>query len=522
MTAAATLERPRLAENPAALDTRLVLITAACVLLPVMVTLDSTVVNVAQRTFVNAFSSTQAVVAWTVTAYTLALAAVIPLTGWAAGRLGTKRLVLGSVLLFSLGSLLCAMSPNIVALVAFRAFQGLGGGMLMPLQLIILARAAGPGRLGRVLTLSMVPVLLAPICGPILGGWLIDTLGWRWIFLINLPIGLATLILAGLVLPQDVRVTAGPLDAVGMLLLSPGLVLLFYGASLLPQRGTVGDPRVWVPVAAGLMLIGAFVLRAPRRADRALIDLRLLRHREVAAANAIRFLFAAAFFGSCLLLPAYFQQVLGKTPLESALYLIPQTLGAAAAMPIVGRLMEQRGPRDVVLFGAALTVAGMGVFVHGIGRDHLDPSVLMAGLAMFGVGSGCMMTPVAWSAVHTLDASQVAHGSTLFNVNHNTASSVGAGLMSVLLTGRITVPGELSHAYAGVFEVAMTLIAATALPALFLPKRPGLARDRGGSSRLRRGLVDHGVDEPHLVQHRDRQHERVQVVVSHRPVHHVQ
>src|SRR5258705_12613578 len=154
----------------ARLDSRLVMITVTCTLLLMMVTLDTTVVNVAQRTFVEQFSSTQAVVAWTMTGYTLSLAAVIPLTGWAANRFGTKRLALGSVVLFSVGSLLCALASNIALLVAFRALQGLGGGMLMPLHLIIVSRAAGPQRLGRVLTLSMIPVLITPICGPILGG----------------------------------------------------------------------------------------------------------------------------------------------------------------------------------------------------------------------------------------------------------------------------------------------------------------------------------------------------------------
>ncbi|SON60577.1 Multidrug export protein EmrB [Mycobacterium simulans] len=501
-------------DHPATLDSRLLMITAVCTLLPVMVTLDATVVNVAQRTFIDRFSSTQAVVAWTVTAFTLALAAVIPFTGWAANRLGTKRLVLGSVLLFSIGSLLCALASNIVLLVAFRGLQGLGGGMLLPLQLIILARAAGPQLLGRVLTIGMVPVLLAPICGPILGGWLIDAFGWQWIFLINIPIGLLTLVLAVIVLPRDVPVPAEPLDMLGMVLLSPGLVLLFYGMSLLPNRAAIADSYIWVPAATGLLLIVAFVVHALRRADHPLIDLRLLNNREVAAANAIRFLFAASFFGCCLLFPGYFQQVLSKTPLESGLLLIPQTLGAAAVVPIVGRLLEQHGARGIVLTGTTLTVMGMGVFVYGTSRDHVDLSVLLTGLAMFGVGSACMMTPVSWAAVRTLKPSEVAHGSTLLTVNHNTAASIGAALMSVILTARFNgnadiaaanraawirdeaarmglpadlsrlpsqvlapdfparLANDLSRAYAGVFAVATILLAATAIPGVLLPKRP--------------------------------------------------
>jgi len=452
----------------------LAMITVTCTLLLVMVTLDTTVVNVAQRTLIYQFSSTQAVVAWTLTGYTLALAAVIPLTGWAANRLGTKRLALGSVALFTLGSLLCALAPNIPLLVAFRALQGLGGGMLMPLHLIILRRAAGPERLGRVLTLSLAPVMLAPICGPILGGWLIGSFGWQWIFLINVPIGLLTIALAGYTLPQDVPSLTEPLDVAGMSLLSPGLVAFLYGLSLLPERGTVTDPHVWVPVTVGVLLIAAFAIHALRRANHALIDLRLLKNRDVAAANAIRFLFVIAFFGCLLLFPAYFQQVLGKTPFQSGLLLVPQTLGAAAVMPVVGRLLERRGPRGVVLIGATTVVIGLGVFVYGITRNDVDLAVLMAGLALFGVGSGCMMTPVSWAAVRTLNSSEVADGSTLFNVNHNTAASIGATLISVILTSRFNAgAGHVSHAYAGVFLIAMILIAATAIPAWHLPRQAG-------------------------------------------------
>ena len=514
MTTLSARRHARTGDYPDRLDSRLWMITVACTLLPVMVTLDATVVNVAQPTLIDEFSSTQAEVAWTVTGYTLAIAAVIPLTGWAANRFGTKRLVLGSVLLFSLGSMLCALAPSITLLVAFRALQGLGGGMLMPLQLIILARAAGAERLGRVLTISMVPILMSPICGPILGGWLIDSFGWQWIFLINIPIGLLTVALAGWVLPQDVPLPKESLDVFGLLLLPPGLLLFLYGVSRLPERGTIADRCVWVLPAVGVLLIGAFVIHALCRADRALVDLRLLKNRGVAAANATRFLFASTFFGSCLLFPGYFQQVLSKTPFQAGLFLIPQTLGAAAVIPIVGRVMEKRGPRGIVLSGTTLAVMGMGVFVYGASRHHVDSSVVLAGLAMFGVGSGCMMTPVSWSAVHTLHSSEVAYGSTLFNVNHNTAASLGAALMSVILTSRLNgsasiaaasradsireeaarrglsadlsklpsqvlapdflqhVANDLSRAYAGVFIVAMILIAATAVPASFLPKRP--------------------------------------------------
>src|SRR6202008_1354483 len=152
-----------------------------------MAALDTTVVSVAQRSFITEFHTTQAVVAWTMTGNTLALATVIPLTGWAADRFGTRGLFMGSVLAFTLGSLLCAMAPNITLLIAFRVMQGLGGGMLM--VFIILTREAGPKRLGRLMVVLVIPMLLCPLGGPILSGWLIGSFGWAWIFLINIPIG---------------------------------------------------------------------------------------------------------------------------------------------------------------------------------------------------------------------------------------------------------------------------------------------------------------------------------------------
>ncbi len=171
------------------LDARVLVVAGVVVLGAIMSILDITVVAVAQRTFQETFDKTQAQVAWTSTAYTLALAAVIPVTGWAADRFGTKRPYMLAIALFAAGSALCSTAGSLEVLVFFRVLQGLGGGMLMPLGMTIMTRAAGPERLGRVMALLGVPVLLGPIFGPILGGWLIDIASWHWIFLINVPIG---------------------------------------------------------------------------------------------------------------------------------------------------------------------------------------------------------------------------------------------------------------------------------------------------------------------------------------------
>ncbi len=213
------------AAPPAKLDAAVLKIAGVVVLGAIMSILDITVVSVALPTFQSEFNATYAEVAWTMTGYTLALATVIPLSGWAADRFGTKRLYMLALLLFTAGSVLCATADSIEQLVAYRVLQGLGGGMLMPLGMTIMTRAAGPERIGRLMAVLGVPMLLGPIGGPILGGWLIEAASWHWIFLINLPIGLIALVYAQIVLPKDDPKPSESFDFVGMQMLSPGLAL---------------------------------------------------------------------------------------------------------------------------------------------------------------------------------------------------------------------------------------------------------------------------------------------------------
>ncbi|KLO29940.1 DHA2 family efflux MFS transporter permease subunit [Mycobacterium haemophilum] len=499
---------------PESLDAGLLRIAGVCVLASVMAVLDVTVVSVAQRTFIVQFGSTQAIVAWTMTGYTLALATVIPITGWAADRFGTKRLFMGSLAAFTLGSLLCALAPNILLLIIFRASQGIGGGMLLPLTFMIMTREAGPARLGRLMAVLGIPMLLGPIGGPILGGWLIDAYGWKWIFLINLPVGLFAFALAALVFGKDRPAPSETLDFIGVLLLSPGVATFLYGVSSIPDRGTVADRQVMIPVTIGLALIIAFVLHAWFRADHPLIDLRLFSNRVVTRANVTMLVFAVAFFGTGLLLPSYFQQVLHQTPMQSGVYLIPQGLGAMLTMPFAGRFMDKRGPGKSVLLGIMLICVGLGTFTFGVARQADYLPTLLAGLAIMGMGMGCTMMPLSGSSVQALTPHQIARGTMLISVNQQVGGSMGTALMSVVLTSQFNrsenitaanklalaehnavrrgvpvdpsaIPGQaltpdfagsvlhdLSHAYATVFALAVVLVASTIIPAAFLPKKP--------------------------------------------------
>jgi MFS transporter, DHA2 family, multidrug resistance protein len=499
---------------PDNLDAGLLRIAGVCALAALVANLDATVVAVAQRTFITEFESTQAVVAWTMTGYTLALVTVIPLASWVADRFGTKRPFMGSVLAFAVGSLLCAMAPNILLLVAFRVVQGLGGGMLMPLTFTILMREGGPKRIGRLMAVLSIPLQLAPIAGPILGGWLIDTLGWQWIFRINLPIAATVFVLAAIVFPKDRATPSETFDFIGLLLLSPGLATFLYGMSSIPGRGTVADRHIWIPATIGLALIGGFVSHVLHRHDHPLIDLRLFKNREFTCANSTTLLCAAALLGVGLLIPSCLQQLLHQTPLQSAVHMTPEPLGAMLTVPIAGVLLDKRGPGKVVVAGITLIGAGMGAFAYGVWTQAGYLPVLLAGLVLMGMGLGCTAPPLSAAAVQALAPRQIARGSALVSVNQQVAGSVGSALMSVILTSQFnrsanigaankiailqaqaprqaappdlsTTPGEalvadfispmrhdLSHAYMVVFVAAVVLMVLAYIPAALLPKKP--------------------------------------------------
>jgi MFS transporter, DHA2 family, multidrug resistance protein len=489
-------------QYPDKLDAGLLKIAGVCGLACIMAILDNTVVAVAQRTFVAQFGSTQTVVSWTIAGYMLAFATVIPLTGWAADRFGTKRLFMSSVFLFTVGSLLCAVAPNILMLIIFRVLQGIGGGMLLPLSWVILTREAGPKRVGRLMAIGGIPILLGPIGGPILGGWLIDTYGWKWIFLVNLPIGLATFAFAGTLFAKDRPAPSEKLDIVGVLLLSPGAAIFLAGVSSIPGRHTVADPYVLIPGVIGLILIIAFVLHALYRTDHPLIDLRLFKNAVVIQVNVTLLIFAAASVGATLLIPSYCQFVLHQTPMQSGLHLAPVGLGALLTLPLAGAFMDKHGPGKIVVAGLVVMVAGLGLFTLGVARQADFSPTLLAGLLITGLGVGCTTTPLSAALMQSLAPHQVARGTTLITVNQQLGGSIGAASVAVILTNQFnrdervvaaskaaasqqeTIrPGasdlasilshSLAHAYTVAFVLAIALVAFTIIPASFLPrKRP--------------------------------------------------
>lgn len=502
-------------QYPEKIDAAVLKIAGVVVLGSIMSILDITVVNVALPTFMTDLNvANYSTVAWTVTAYTLALATVIPLTGWAADRFGTKRLYMAALALFTAGSVLCAAAQSIEMLIAFRVVQGLGGGMLMPLGMTIMTRAAGPQRMGRLMAILGVPMLLGPILGPIVGGWLIEYTTWHWIFLINLPLGIGALIYAWFALERDEPKPGEKFDFIGMALMSPGLALFLFGVSSIPENGgSMSAPRVWVSMLIGALLVVAFVFYS-FKPQHPLLDLRLFKNYNLTISTITMFLFAAAFFGGLLLMPTYFQQIRLESPLQAGLLIAPQGIGAMLTMPIAGALADRFPVGRIVPVGIALITGGMFALAQ-VGADT-SYAYLITVLFVMGLGMGATMMPLMTAALRTLSGPTVARGSTLLNISQQIASSVGIAVISVVLTNRLNASevataaqgiaeaeaqgvtprpewlhlaqslgdqfqvqamADMASSFADSFWVAFVLCVVTLVASLFLPKRKEVAMD---------------------------------------------
>jgi EmrB/QacA subfamily drug resistance transporter len=266
----------------------------------IMSILDTTIVNVALATLSRDLKASIAEIQWVVTGYMLSLAAVIPLTGWAARRFGAKRIYLVSLVLFTAGSALCGLATSTTELIVFRVLQGIGGGMIMPIGQLMMADVAGPKRMGRVMSIMAVPVMLAPILGPTIGGLILENVSWRWIFYVNVPIGVLGTIAALRVLPSGERGNSGSLDFRGLALMATGLPLFTYGLAEIGITGSFTTAKVVIPIVAGLILVGMFVLHA-LRVPNPLLDIRLYRRPTFSSASIAMFCLAAALFGGMIL-----------------------------------------------------------------------------------------------------------------------------------------------------------------------------------------------------------------------------
>src|ERR1700710_2683806 len=435
--------------------------------------LDTTIVNVALDTLGRDLHSTIAQIQWVATGYLLALAAVIPLTGWAAGRFGAKRLYLSSIILFTIGSALCGLAETSTSLILFRVLQGIGGGMIMPVSQMIMAEVAGPKRMGRVMGMVVMPAMLAPILGPVVGGLILQNLHWSWIFFVNVPIGIVAGILGMRMLPDSDLGEAGKLDWLRPGLLPTSMPLVVYGLSEIATKESFTAPTVVWPIVAGLALAGAFGWHA-LRAERPLLDVRLYANRIFAAASLTTFGLGAALFGAMILVPLYYQQVRGESVIVTALLVGPQGLGMLFVAPFTARLTQRFGGGRVALVGVSiLCLTSLPFAFIGADTSILGISLL---LLLRGVGIGLSFIPTTTVAFASLRTDQLSDATPQMNVLQRVGGAIGTAGLAVVLpraSKGASSPAEMAGAFATAYWWALGICAASIIPVLVLLRAEG-------------------------------------------------
>jgi EmrB/QacA subfamily drug resistance transporter len=447
---------------------------AGVVILGMMMSiLDTTIVNVALDTLSKDLHSTIAQIQWVATGYLLSLAAVIPLTGWSARRFGAKRVYLASIVLFTIGSALCGLAESSTSLILFRVLQGIGGGMIMPISQMIMAEVAGPKRMGRVMSVVVMPAMLAPILGPVVGGLILENLHWSWIFFVNVPIGIVAFALGMRMLPDSELGEAGKLDLVGLALLVTSMPLVVYGLSEIAPKESFTDPAVLWPILVGVCLTVAFGWHA-LRVERPLLDVRLYANRVFGAASITTFGLGAALFGAMILIPLYYQQVRGESVIVTGLLLAPQGLGMLATGPFAARLTQRFGGGRVAIVGVSI-LALSSLPLAFIGAETSIVFISMM-LLLRGVGIGLSFLPTTTVAFASLRTDQLSDATPQMNVLQRVGGAIGTAVLAVVLqraSAGAETPSELAGAFATANWWALGIVLLSLIPCVVLLRAEG-------------------------------------------------
>ncbi|HYL51560.1 MAG TPA: MDR family MFS transporter [Acidimicrobiia bacterium] len=445
--------------------------------------MDTTIVNVALPTLQRDFHTTTASIEWIVLGYLLSLAVWIPASGWIGDRIGTKKVFLFALATFTIASALCGQAHSLAELVGFRVLQGVGGGMLVPVGTAMLFRAFPPIERAKASTVLIIPTVLAPALGPVVGGWLVTDVSWRWIFYVNLPVGVFGFVVGALVLREYREGKAGRFDLPGFLLSGSGLALVLYALSEGPEKGWRSTPVV-LTGSVGVLLFVLLVIVETHVRD-PMLSLRLYRERMFRNANVVLTLTYSSFAGTLFILPLFLQELRGLSALESGLTTFPQAIGVIVSSQIVGRLYHRAGPRRLIVFGMVgmSLVTFMFVFV-GLGTD-----LWWIRLIMFARGI-CMafsFVPLQAATYANISPADTGRASAIYSTQRQVSAALGvAVLTTVLLTvnNGARSPLQFLRGYHAAFFTAACLVACAALSGLLIRDEDAAAtlRGRAGST----------------------------------------
>jgi len=431
--------------------------------------LDSTIVNVALKGLAGKFGADLSVIQWAVTGYVLAMAIAVPFSGWLIQKFDGKRIYMGALAMFLVGSLLSGLSWNVESLIAFRFLQGFTAGILMPLLSTMAVQLAGPNNLGKLMSFIGIPVVFAPIIGPVVGGLIMQYLPWQWLFLINLPIGAIGLVFLQWKLPKfEAANKSAKLDWPGVILLAIASGALIFGVTEVIKAAdrTIGIVSL---VIGGLAFL-SYVFYAFRRKTKAVVSLDLFKSRNFNAAFIALFLGGFATNGPMLLFPMLFQNVRGLSVVMAALWLIPQGVGMLITRPIVGRLVDQIGARFVVLPSILITLIGTLPFVFF--NANTSQWLVWAVLLVRGAGVGGFTVPLMADCFVGLQKAQIPTASVATRIIQNIGGAFGSALLATVVSTMLAKQADnLTGAYHAGFITSVIFMFVGIAPALFLTNK---------------------------------------------------
>jgi EmrB/QacA subfamily drug resistance transporter len=441
-------------------------ITAVAILGSFLAQLDATIANVSLSSLATELHTGLSTIQWVTSGYLLALTLALPMSGWLVDRIGAKSVYLWCFAAFTLSSALCGLAWSAHSLIAFRVVQGISGGLLAPMAQMMMARAAGR-HMARVIGYAAVPVLLAPILGPVVAGLILQHASWRWLFLVNLPFGLLALVSAAIFLPDDhEEVRPRELDWTGLALLSPGLVIFLYGSD------RIGDRPGQLALLVSAALLAMFFWTAKRKGDRALVDLQLFKGKVFPASAITQFLSNGALFAGQMLIPIYLIRDCGRSPGEMGWLLAPLGVGMLCTYPLMGALTKRFGIRNVAAGGAFLALIGTLPFLY-LANHELNVMVLAVALFVRGAGQSAVGVPSISAAYASVSRRELPMATTSLNIVQRlggpTFTTLSATFLGWLLAAQPAHQTSLTP-YAWTFVLLGLLHAATAIAALRLPR----------------------------------------------------
>jgi len=424
------------AQKKEKLDPRVWRVAGVAALGPLITNIDSTVVNVSLSALGQDLHARLTTLQWVITGYLLALALMLPLSGWLVDRCGAKRVYIGCFSAFTFASLLCGISSSAHGLIAARVLQGMAGGLLAPMAQMMVAREA-PHHIARVMSVMTIPIILGPIFGPSLAGLILQRASWHWIFFINLPIGLLAVLLAAWILPSD---STGKhrrsFDIIGFLLISPGLVLLLYSLEALSSDPAAQSRNILLLIGS-LTLLAAFARHAIRRGPAALVDLQLFREPSFRASASTQFLVNGLSLGSQMLIPLYLLTVLHLSPSRVGLLLASSGFGALCAYPWMGTITERFGSRRVSATGALIALLAS-LTLAAVPPSSLAEWLICLILFVRAVGMSSISIPSITAAYSSIPKAAVPVATTAMNIVQRIGGPVATTIIAIFLHRRVT------------------------------------------------------------------------------------